>query len=279
MKLLYDQVSFQIAKNITKKYSTSFSLGIKFLHKDLQNDIYGLYGFVRVADEIVDSFHGYDQSNLLSNFIKDTHEAIENKISNNPVLHAFQIVFHKNNIDIKLVNQFLVSMQMDLNPDKQYDQSSYKNYIVGSAEVVGLMCLKVFLEGNNKYYEDLKPYAEALGSAFQKINFLRDFKDDYELLGRVYFPEVNFNDFSNGQKKSIEDDIEKDFIKAFEGIKLLPKKSRLGVYIAYVYYHRLFQKIKKLNSIAVLNERIRVNDFRKLYLLFSCYAKDKLNLI
>lgn len=279
MKSIYDNLSDAFSKQLTKKYSTSFSLGIRLLNKDLRQDIYSLYGFVRIADEIVDSFHGFDQATLLSDFKKDTYKCLEDGISYNPILHAFQATVKKNNIPNSLIDQFLHSMEMDLNPNYIYDKTLYNEYIDGSAEVVGLMCLKVFLQGDEKQYVELEPYARALGSAFQKINFLRDFKQDYEQLGRVYFPGVDFTEFNNEQKHNIEADISKDFSLAYEGILKLPKKARFGVYMAYVYYFGLFKKIKSLDANAILKERIRIPDNKKYSLLLSSYVRHSLNLL
>ena len=279
MKSLYDKLSKSIAKQVTKTYSTSFSLGIKFLHKDLQNDIYSLYGYVRLADEIVDSFHGFEQEEMLNDLKKQTYLAIEEQISLNPILNAFQHTVNKNSIPIELINQFLHSMEMDLDPDKIYNTSLYDEYIVGSAEVVGLMCLKIFLEGDEDNYNRLEPYARALGSAFQKINFLRDFKADYEMLGRVYFPGVDFRAFSDVEKKRIEKDIAQDFKTAYKGILKLPKKARFGVYIAYVYYFGLFKKIKGLSASELLKQRVRINDGKKYTLMVSSYLRHSFNLL
>ena len=279
MKLIYDNLSKDFSKQLTKKYSTSFSLGIRLLSKDLRQDIYSLYGFVRIADEIVDSFEGFNQERLLFDFKRDTYQCLEDGISFNPILNAFQETVKKNNIPIELINQFLHSMEMDLNPDYVYDKSLYSEYIDGSAEVVGLMCLKVFLEGEEQKYNELEPYARALGAAFQKINFLRDFKDDFEQLGRVYFPGVDFNAFDNAQKQKIEEDIAKDFAMAYEGILKLPKKARFGVYMAYVYYFGLFKKIRSVDADTILKERIRIPDNKKYGLLVGSYVRHSLNLL
>ncbi len=279
MKATYDQISKKISKNVTRKYSTSFSLGISFLHKEIQDDVYNLYGFVRLADEVVDSFHGYDQEKLLSDLKDDTYKAISQKISTNPVLHSFQETFHKYDFPVELVDQFLYSMEMDLNPDLKYDKDLYDEYIVGSAEVVGLMCLLIFLDGDKVTYNELEPYARSLGSAFQKINFLRDLKQDFEDLGRTYFPGVDFSNFTNQDKKTIQNDIEQDFAHAYIGIKKLPKKARFGVYLAYIYYIRLFNKIEKLDATVLLNERVRISDNKKYGLFVSSYLRNSLNLV
>lgn len=275
---LYDNVCLNISKLTTKKYSTSFSLGISALDKKFHNPIYAIYGFVRFADEIVDTFHTSNKQELLQRFKQDTYKAIEEKISLNPILHSFQMVVNKYSIDKELIDSFLHSMEMDLQKI-EYDVEKYKLYILGSAEVVGLMCLRVFCEGNNEYYLSLKKPAMQLGSAFQKINFLRDLKADFFQLGRTYFPEIKSNVFNNDVKKQIEQDILLDFDAGYQGIKLLPKGSRFGVYLAYSYYLSLFNKIKKLDAELVLKERIRVTDTKKYFILFWSYIKHKLNLI
>ena len=279
MQNIYDSLSLKWSRELTKKYSTSFTLGIRLLDKKIQQDVYSLYGFVRLADEIVDTFKGPHQARMLKSFKEDTYHALSDGISANPILHSFQFTVKKNSIPIPLIDQFLHSMEMDLNPDYVYDSTLYSEYINGSAEVVGLMCLKVFLEGDEKKYNELEPYARALGSAFQKINFLRDFKEDFELLGRVYFPGVDFNSFDNTQKEQIEADIAKDFSKAYEGIVKLPKKARFGVYMAYVYYFGLFKKIKGLDASEMLQERIRIPDNKKYSLIVGSYVRHSLNLL
>ncbi len=278
MKQIFDNVSLKTSKMVTKSYSTSFSLGIKFLHKDFQNPIYSIYGFVRFADEIVDTFHEFDKQQLLDEFKRDTYLAIDRKISLNPVLNSFQKAVNDYNIDHHLIDTFLKSMEMDLDK-KEYDADGYKAYILGSAEVVGLMCLKVFVKGNQKMYDDLTPYAMALGSAFQKINFLRDFNADFIGMGRVYFPNVDLINFCDKTKKALEEDIELDFNKGLQGIKLLPKDSRFGVYVAYIYYRKLFQKIKLLHPEHILEQRIRIPNSQKMALFASSYLRHSLNLL
>lgn len=278
MKNIFDDVSSKCSKITTTAYSTSFSLGIKVLDKKLHNSIYGIYGFVRFADEIVDSFHAYNQEYLFTKFKEETYQALENKISLNPILNSFQHVMHEYQIDYSLMDTFLESMQMDLEP-QDYDNKKYDKYILGSAEVVGLMCLKVFVSGNNKEYERLKPFAMSLGAAFQKVNFLRDVNDDFEGLGRTYFPGVDINNFSETEKLKIEDDIQKDFNDAIMGIKQLPNSSRGGVYLAYLYYYTLFKKIKSVPSTKVLEERIRVPNAGKIVLMLKSIIKNQLNLI
>src|SRR5664279_985813 len=235
MKLLFDQFSSRTSKIITDAYSTSFSLGILYIDKRIRGDIYAIYGFVRVADEIVDSFDGYDKKTLLENFKSETREAIDTKISVNPILNSFQQTFHRYNIQFSLIELFFQSMEMDLKKIS-YDKEIYDQYILGSAEAVGLMCLHVFTGQDKKAYEELKPFAMKLGSAFQKVNFLRDLKEDYHLLGRTYFPNLDLTDFNMHAKKQIEHDIEMDFKMALPGIKMLPRSSRTGVYLAFVYY-------------------------------------------
>jgi 15-cis-phytoene synthase len=277
-KELFDLVSIKASKMTTVKYSTSFSLGIRLLDTKFRNPIYAIYGFVRFADEIVDTFHDFDKKRLLEKFKNDTYESIEDGISLNPILNSFQETVSRFKIDMELIDTFLYSMELDLEK-KSYDFEGFKKYILGSAEVVGLMCLKVFVEGNQEEYDQLKPYAMSLGSAFQKINFLRDLKADAQDLGRAYFPQLDVKNFDEATKKEIENDIEKDFKHAHEGIMKLNKKSRFGVYIAYVYYHSLFKKIKSLPSKRVLQERIRIPDNQKYVLLFSSYVRNSLNLL
>jgi len=275
---LFDIVSFRSSKATTRAYSTSFSSGIRLLHKKFRDPIYGIYGFVRFADEIVDTFHEYDKKSLMAKFRRDTEEAISDRISLNPILNAFQITYHQFNIDFALVDRFLQSMEMDLE-QRSYDREGYDSYILGSAEVVGLMCLKVFAEGNEETYLNLKPSAMSLGAAFQKINFLRDMKDDFNGLGRTYFPGLDFSNFSDCEKARIEEEIERDFAHAYEGIIKLPKDARLGVLIAYAYYKRLFAKIRSIPSHRIMEERIRVANSNKLALMMSCYIRNNLNLI
>ncbi|MBD8488688.1 phytoene/squalene synthase family protein [Echinicola sp. CAU 1574] len=274
---LYHQTTLACSKLITQKYSTSFSLGIRVMDQKLHSPIYGIYGFVRFADEIVDTFHHKDKKYLLDKFREDTYEAIDQKISMNPVLHAFQIVVHQYGIEKELIDAFLDSMAMDLD-FSLYNDSKYKQYIYGSAEVVGLMCLKVFCEGNQEEYEQLKLPACKLGSAFQKVNFLRDIKSDYEERGRVYFPEVDYKNFNRTKKKEIEEDIQKDFDDAYEGIKRLPVGAKIGVKIAYLYYLNLFRKIKKLEPETITLRRVRIPNIKKLSLLLSIYFGSKLGL-
>jgi phytoene synthase len=278
MKIHFDEISKECSKNITKHYSTSFSLGIRFLAKDLRDPIYGIYGFVRLADEIVDSFEGYDQRQLLQRFREDTQQAIEQRISVNPVLNSFQAVVHQYGIEQHLIDAFLHSMELDLDK-QQYTRDLHDEYIYGSAEVVGLMCLHVFCRGDKNLYAQLKYSAQKLGAAFQKINFLRDIKADSLQLGRNYFPGVDFNNFCETKKLLIEREIELDFAEGYAGIIRLPKSARFGVFLAYMYYKMLFKKIKALPSHRIMDERIRIPNSRKMTLLLGCYIQDNLNLI
>jgi phytoene/squalene synthetase len=278
MKEIFDRVSIQCSRLTTKAYSTSFSLGILCLSKPMRDPIYSIYGFVRFADEIVDTFHQYDKVILFERFRKQTLEAIEDRISLNPILNSFQSTVHEYNIQPDLITCFLNSMEMDLYKS-DYDCNSFKEYIVGSAEVVGLMCLRVFCRGDELMYERLKSAAMSLGSAFQKINFLRDLKADYAGLGRMYFPGLEINSFDESSKKVIEKGIEKDFADGFDGIKKLPRSARFGVYVAYMYYLALFKKIKDTRSENVLNSRIRIPNRYKATLLAYSFVKHQLNMI
>lgn len=278
MMELFDQTTYECSKLITQRYSTSFTLGIKTLDKKFHLPIYAIYGFVRYADEIVDTFYENDQKDLLKRFKKDTFVAIEEKISLNPVLHSFQLVVNQYNIGHNLIEAFLHSMEMDLE-DRTYDDSQYNEYIYGSAEVVGLMCLKVFCEDNEQQYEQLVPPARKLGAAFQKVNFIRDIKSDFEDRGRVYFPGVDFNDFTKSAKAMIEEDIQKDFDEALEGIKKLPKGAKMGVFLAYRYYLKLFNKIKKCPPSRIKEERIRIPDMRKMLILMTSYLQHSLRIV
>ena len=278
MKALFDSVSIRTSRMTTKAYSTSFSLGILGLDKKYHDPIYAIYGFVRFADEIVDTFEDYPQKELLGRFWKDTYLALDEKISLNPILNSFQQVVNAFNIDKDLIETFLKSMEMDLYKN-DYDEEGYKAYILGSAEVVGLMCLKVFVDGDEKRYQELKTPAMQLGSAFQKINFLRDLHADYHALGRTYFPGVDLNEFNERVKAEIEADIDIDFKAGYEGIKQLPKGARFGVYIAYVYYYSLFKKICNTHADIILNERVRISNKRKYGLFLSSYVRHTINWI
>lgn len=278
MKDLFDMISRKSSKMATITYSTSFSLGIRFFSKKFHDPIYAIYGFVRFADEIVDSFHGYDKAKLLERFKNDTYLSIDEGISLNPILNNFQWAVNNYKIENDLIDRFLRSMEMDLQ-DIDYDQPAFEEYILGSAEVVGLMCLRVFCEGDEEMYQQLKPSAMRLGSAFQKINFLRDLKADYKDLGRSYFPGVDLKRFTEDTKKQIEDDIALDFADGLEGIRKLPKGARFGVYMAYVYFYKLFLKIKSTNSAQIMKERIRIPNSTKYKLLFTSYLKHQFNLL
>lgn len=274
MKYLFDELSYSVSKITTQKYSTSFSLGILALKPSIRSAIYAIYGYVRLADEIVDSFHDYDKTKLLNRLKIETENALKEGISLNPILQSFQETVHKYAIDKSLIDQFLHSMEMDLQ-QVDYNSELYKEYIFGSAEVVGLMCLQVFTDGNKEKYEELKPYAMKLGSAFQKINFLRDLKDDYQILGRSYFPNIEMNVFDNQVKSQIEEEIGEEFKEALIGIKMLPNSSKFGVYLAYKYYLSLFQKIKNKSSKEIMNSRVRVPNSEKAYVAFKSYLRYK----
>ena len=275
---LYRKVAFEGSKQLTHQYSTSFSLGIRSLHERFRDPIYGIYGFVRLADEIVDSFHGHNQAAMLERLESDTWEAIDTGISTNPILHAFQDVVREFGIERPLIKAFLRSMAMDLHKDS-YERIGYDDYIYGSAEVVGLMCLRVFCEGDEQQYQALVPSARSLGAAFQKVNFLRDMKADFEDLGRVYFPGVDFGHFTNADKSRIEQEIAEDFAHAYEGIQRLPEGTRFGVYLAYVYYRKLFAKIRSIPADRIREKRIRVSNPRKALLLARSYVSNAAGLL
>jgi len=278
MKQLFDELSYKFSKITTEKYSTSFSLGIMALHPSIRPAIYAIYGYVRLADEIVDSFHGYDKAALLRGFRQQTREALDEKISVNPILNAFQETVNDYNIDENLVDQFLQSMEMDLQP-VNYNLELYNIYILGSAEVVGLMCLKVFVKGDMASYEMLKPFAMKLGSAFQKVNFLRDLKEDYQRLGRTYFPHIEMQVFNDSIKRQIEREIEEEFGEAFEGIRRLSGCARFGVFLAYRYYLSLFRKIKQIPAAKIMHSRIRIPNGRKFSLMMTCYLQYKMSIV
>ncbi|HEY8402782.1 MAG TPA: phytoene/squalene synthase family protein [Cytophagaceae bacterium] len=278
MKKLFDELSYEVSKAVTKKYSTSFSLGILALHPSIRPAIYAIYGFVRLADEIVDSFHDYEKQVLLERLKEQTIQALNEGISLNPILQSFQEAVHRYSIDQSLIHQFLHSMAMDLTP-VEYNPDLYKEYILGSAEVVGLMCLKIFTMGDREKYEKLKPYAMKLGSAFQKVNFLRDLKNDYQLLGRTYFPNIEMSHFDNDVKCRIEHEIQAEFNEALEGIKQLPGSSKLGVYLAYKYYLSLFKKIRNTPAEKILKGRVRIPNGQKLSLAMSSYVQYKMAIV
>lgn len=275
---IFHEVSQDCSRITTEKYSTSFFSSIRLLHKDLRAPIFNIYGFVRFADEIVDTFHGHDKEVLLKEFREATYLAIERKISLNPILNSFQLTVNQYQIDHQLIDAFLHSMEMDLNK-KNYDRNGYEEYIYGSAEVVGLMCLTVFCDGHKDTYEKLKPAARSLGAAFQKVNFLRDLKADYERLDRLYFPGCDFSNFGPNDKAMIEADIQKDFDHAYEGIIHLPLKARFGVYVAYKYYLSLFKKIRKIKPQCILDERVRIPDYGKMFILAKAGIRSQLNLL
>ncbi len=275
---LYDLTTFECSKLITQRYSTSFTLGIKTLHQSLHFPIYAIYGFVRYADEIVDTFHDYDKKKLLQKFKHETYEALEEKISLNPVLHSFQIIVNQYNIDKALIEAFFKSMEMDLE-DQIYDDQKYNEYIYGSAEVIGLMCLHVFCDGDSSRYQALMPPARKLGAAFQKVNFLRDIQSDFKERGRTYFPGVDFTEFDGEAKKRIERDIQQDFDAGYAGILKLPESARRGVYLAYIYYLKLFKKIQNCPASKIAGQRIRIADSKKVLLLAQTYVRYRLNIL
>jgi phytoene/squalene synthetase len=275
---LFHEVSQDCSRITTEKYSTSFSSAIRLLHKDLRTPICNIYGFVRFADEIVDTFHGYDKALLFEEFKKATYDAIERGISLNPILHSFQMTVNQYKIDHALIDAFLYSMELDLGKHT-YDRAGYETYIYGSAEVVGLMCLYIFCEGNQAQYDALKPAAKSLGSAFQKVNFLRDVKADFEGLDRMYFPDCDFANFTHADKLAIEQDIQKDFDEAYAGILNLPIKARFGVYVAYKYYLSLFKKIQRLEPAHILESRIRIPDYGKAFILAKAGIRSQLNIM
>lgn len=277
-KELFDKVSIRCSRLTTKAYSTSFSIGIGCLRKELRDPIYSIYGFVRFADEIVDTFHDYKKHELFLRFKEETHLAIADKISLNPILNSFQLTVHAYTIDRELIDQFLKSMEMDLSKIT-YDQHGIQEYILGSAEVVGLMCLRVFCKGDPEMYLRLKPYAMSLGSAFQKINFLRDLSADYVGMGRTYFPGVDIENFDDNSKNQIEKNIQFDFDEGYKGIKQLPRSARFGVYVAYVYYLALFRKIQNTASDRVLKSRISIRKRHKARLLAYSFLRHQLNML
>ena len=279
MKSIFDKVSADCSKNVTNSYSTSFSLATKMLAKSIRQDIYNIYGFVRFADEIVDTFHDYDKKELLNRFIDELNFSLKNKISTNPILNSFQYTVNKYKIDYELIDSFLKSMKMDLKKIKYNSEKEYKEYIYGSADVVGLMCLKVFVSGNEDSYKKLKPNAMALGSAFQKVNFLRDLNADYHDLNITYFPNLDFKNFDEQSKMLIMEDIENDFKKALKGIYELPNNSKFGVYAAYKYYKRLLIKLKKTSYMKIKNERVRVPNYQKVDVLARSYVRYRLNIL
>ena len=279
MKKLFDQVSENCSKVVTESYSTSFTLATKMLDSSIRQDIYNIYGFVRFADEIVDSFHDFDKQDLLNLFELDLKKSIKDKISLNPILNSFQKTFNKYEIDYELVNSFLKSMKFDLNKKQYLNKKEFDEYVYGSADVVGLMCLKVFVKGNQKQYNELKPYAMSLGSAFQKVNFLRDLKADHDGLNRSYFPNLNIEEFDEKSKKLILNEINNDFSHALKGIFLLPSSARFGVYTAYKYYLKLLNKLRNTNPLKIKSTRIRVPNYQKINVLARSYVRYRLNIL
>ena len=279
MKALFDTVSYNSSKLVTKTYSTSFSLATKMLYKSIRADIYNIYGFVRFADEIVDSFHDYDKETLFNRFSDDLELALKDKISLNPILNSFQHTFHKYSLDKSLIDAFMNSMRLDLHKTTYLTEEEYTAYIYGSADVVGLMCLKVFVKGDDEKYNELKDTAMALGSAFQKVNFLRDLKADFEGLNRTYFPNTDLKNLDESSKQEIIDDIDADFKKGLSGIKKLPIEAKFGVFMAYRYYSQLLKKLKKTPALKIKDSRIRVSNPKKIELLMRSYVKYQLNLM
>ncbi|WP_108866925.1 phytoene/squalene synthase family protein [Aquimarina aquimarini] len=279
MKLIFDTVSYSCSKIVTNSYSTSFSLASKMLSGSIRQDIYNIYGFVRFADEIVDTFHAYDKERLFNDFEQDMYRGIKDKISLNPIINSFQKTVHQYNITPDLYEAFMSSMRLDLHKTKYLTDQEYKKYIYGSADVVGLMCLKVFVNGDQAKYDELKQSAMYLGSAFQKVNFLRDLKSDHELLDRSYFPNIDLSQLNEGAKSKIIKEIEEDFDNALKGILKLPVEAKFGVYMAYVYYKKLLNKLKKTPSLEIKNTRIRVSNYQKIQLLAKSYFDYQLNLI
>ncbi len=279
MKSIFDKVSFECSKTVTESYSTSFALATKMLAPSIRKDIYNIYGFVRFADEIVDTFHDYDKEKLFNAFQKDLEDSLADRISLNPILNAFQHTFHRYGIPRHLVDAFMKSMRMDLDKQVYATHAEFKEYIYGSADVVGLMCLRVFVNGDDRPYEVLKDSAMALGSAFQKVNFLRDLKADYEDLNRSYFPNTNLLQLDEASKQRIVEEIREDFRKGYEGIAKLPNEAKFGVYTAYKYYYQLLRKLQKTPSLEIKNARIRVPNYQKFGLLATSYVNYKLNLV
>ena len=279
MKSIFDKVSNDCSKLVIKRYSTSFYFSSSLLSKTIRQDIFNIYGFVRLADEIVDTFHEYPKKELLDDFEKELWRSVDNKISLNPILNSFQYTVNKYSIPKGLINSFLDSMKMDLEKTEYKSVEEYKKYIYGSADVVGLMCLKIFVKGSEESFTELSPFAISLGSAFQKVNFLRDLKDDSNVLNRVYFPNVDMNNFNDKAKKEIILEIEKDFANAVKGIAKLPKNSKFAVYIAYRYYNKLLKKLKRTSSENIVKKRIRIHNLQKFFVIARSYVKYQLNLI
>ena len=274
---LYTKNNLQLSRITTINYSTSFSLGVRMLSRKIRGPIFAIYGFVRYADEIVDTFYGYPREEMLEEFIEDTYKAIERGISTNPILDSFQMIVNQYGIEREHIDAFLESMRMDLY-NHNYGKEKVKNYIYGSAEVVGLMCLRVFYHDDDEKYESMKYYARKLGEAFQKVNFLRDIQSDFSDRERIYFSDISHNGFTSEVKQEIEEEIKHDFDEAYQGIKMLNKRARFGVYLAYIYYQRLFRKIRNSEPQVLMNGRIRIPNSRKIYLLFHAYLRNSMNL-
>ena len=279
MESIFDIVSKRCSKIVTNSYSTSFSLATKMLSDSIRQDIYNIYGFVRFADEIVDTFHDYDKSALFDRFEEDLEHALNEKISLNPILNSFQETYHKYGIDRPMVDSFMKSMRLDLSKSNYLTEQEYKDYIYGSADVVGLMCLKVFVKGDQQRFDELKDSAMRLGSAFQKVNFLRDLKADFEDLSRTYFPNTDLNQLDEASKLAIITDIENDFAEGLKGIKRLPIEAKFGVFMAYRYYNKLLEKLKRTPALDIKSARIRVPNYKKFELLTRSYVKYQLNLM
>ena len=279
MKEIFDTISYQCSRDVTNAYSTSFSLATKMLAPAIRQDIYNIYGFVRFADEIVDTFHNYNKEMLFNRFEESLHNAIKDKISLNPILNSFQHTMHKYGIEMSQVDSFMKSMRLDLSKSEYTTQQEYEQYIYGSADVVGLMCLKVFVKVDSEKFEQLKSAAMSLGSAFQKVNFLRDLKQDYEDLSRTYFPNTNLEALDEISKEKIIAEIEEDFRKGYQGILQLPAEAKFGVFIAYRYYRKLLNKLHKTPAIEIRNTRIRVPNYQKFGLLTRSYVKYQLKLV
>jgi phytoene/squalene synthetase len=279
MKSIFDKVSFDCSKNVTRSYSTSFSTAVGLLSPTIRQDIYNIYGFVRFADEIVDTFHDYNKEDLFNLFEDNLEHALKNKISLNPILNSFQHTVNKYQIPNELIDAFMKSMKLDLFKTNYSTTEEYKEYIYGSADVVGLMCLKVFVNGNQNQYNQLKESAMSLGSAFQKVNFLRDLKADYEDLSRTYFPNTDLSQLDEESKLAIIKEIEEDFEKGYLGIQQLPIEAKFGVYTAYIYYKKLLKKLKNTPSLEIKSTRIRVPNYQKYGLFAKCYFSYKLNII
>ena len=274
---LYTKNNLQLSRVTTMNYSTSFSLGVRMLNRKIRDPIFAIYGYVRYADEIVDTFFGYPQEEMLEEFTQETYKAINRGISSNPILDSFQTIVNQYGIEKEHIDAFLESMRMDLY-NHNYGKEKVKEYIYGSAEVVGLMCLRVFYYDDDEKYESMKYYARKLGEAFQKVNFLRDIQSDYSDRERIYFSDIDHNGFTAEVKKSIEEEIRQDFEEAYKGITMLNKRARFGVYLAYIYYQRLFRKIRKSEPNMLINGRIRIANSRKVYLLFQAYLRNSMNL-